>query len=99
MSDMLDVLHYFYEDDLDFSTIEQLKWSESSRQQIYRDMYKSTYKYVSQSSTKDFGSYEEDEEIIPFDPVKKNETKPYVPPTAMSGDLDNPFGDILDKPL
>ena len=44
-SDMLDVLHYFLEDDMNYSTAEQAEARDNSRSAIYEAMYSSSYKY------------------------------------------------------
>ena len=109
-SDMLDVLHYFFEEDLNFSTAEQADAREATRDQLYRDLYNTEYKYKSPKSRNrgsgqpvDFDIDEPvtaPEKIRPFDPMNPTgEVKPYVPPTRFDANSTKPFGDILDAPL
>lgn len=107
--DMMDVLHYFFEEDMYYSSAEQAEGRDRSRQQIYRQFYESEYPYAVAkspstyiSTSKDFNyiTEEEEEKLTPFDPLQKKEaTKPYVPPTQGNAKLSQPFGDVLDGPL
>lgn len=103
-SDMLDVLHYFLEDDMNYSTAEQAEARDKTRSSIYGDLYHSKYKYAAQkgdlsaSGTMDFDAPQEQEaDIKPFEPKKK--PKPYLEPTSVNANSPKPFGDILDSPL
>lgn len=108
--DMVDVLHYFFEEDMFYSSAEQAEGRDRARQQIYRQFYNSEYPYAVakagssySSNTKNFDQViteEEEEKLTPFDPLqKKQPTKPYVPPTQGNAKLSQPFGDVLDGPL
>lgn len=109
-SDMLDVLHFFFEESINFSTAEQAKSVDSIRTKIYSDMYNKTYKYGSgtgsgfnTNSASDFDFEEENpepvqEEVNPFNPRHKVPAKAFVPATDFSEDDDNPFGKLLDAP-
>jgi len=103
VSDMLDVIHYFYDESMNFSTIEQGKWADSRRERISEDLYGTEYRYKSftedKDSNKDFGSYDENEDIVAFNPSVKSETKSYIPPTKMEADSADPFGGVLDAPI
>jgi hypothetical protein len=89
LSEMLDVIHYFYEEDLNFSSHEQLKMAEQRRIHIYREMYLTEYKYALTTSS---------DEVVPFDPAGGG-TKSYIPPTEFNPDSSNPFGSVLDAPI
>jgi hypothetical protein len=106
LSDMLDVLHYFFEDDINFSTAEQADAREKTRSSIYEDLYGSSYKYGSNKSvadmaygdtpsTQDFDAPRD--EVQPFNPAVK--PKPYKAPTKFDPDSAVPFGSALDAPL
>lgn len=104
VSDMLDVLHYFFEEDTKtVSTEEQSKAIDSMRTQLYR-LYGQTYRYGSGSSsaTNSGRSYVSDGNDfptdIPFDPSAQ-EVKPYVPATDFNPESSMPFGSALDAPL
>lgn len=103
---MLDVLHYFFEDDINFSTVEQADAREKTRHNIYEDLYDSAYKYGSNKSvadmaygdtpsTQDFDAPRD--EVQPFNPAVK--PKPYKAPTKFDPDSAVPFGSALDAPL
>lgn len=105
--DMLDVLHYFFEEDVFYSTAEQADGRDRARQAIYRDFYNSSYAYASSRSSQDgqgvsrnFDNLSIDEEITPFDPMQKQQpTKPFISPTPVNASSPLPFGDTLDGPL
>lgn len=96
---MLDVIHYFYEEDLNYYTVEHAKLAESRRVAIYKHLYNVNYKYgtsgavAPNSAGGDFG-----DDLEPFDPSNAP-VKPYVPPTEMDADLSDPFGGLLDAPI
>lgn len=89
LSDMLDVIHYFYEEDLNFSSHEQMQMAEKRRVHIYKEMYLTEYKYQVSASS---------DVVEPFDPAGGG-TKPYIPPTEFDPDSYNPFGSALDAPI
>ena len=101
LSDMLDVIHYFYEDDLDYASVEQAQMTDARRITIFRQLYGTEYRYAS-SDTKNrvAGSNAnfDFDDLTPFDPTN-NVTKPFVPATEIDETSINPFGDILDAPL
>ena len=89
LSEMLDVIHYFYEEDLNFSSHEQLKMAEQRRIHIYREMYLTEYKYALTPSS---------DSVEQFDPTGGG-TKSYIPPTEFNPDSSSPFGSVLDAPI
>ena len=110
---MLDVLHYFFEEDLFYSSVEQAEGRDSSRVAIYQDFYNSSYAYSAGSSstaggqgfTKNFDDYEfvseeKEKKIVPFDPLQKQKVvKPFIRPTTVNAAADQPFGNTLDGPI
>lgn len=84
-SDMLDVLHYFFEEDIRFSSAEQAQAVDMGRKSIYQTMYGIEYKYAASSSKKNNnftpsasdGSFDQ---ITPFSP-SKDTVKPFIPAT------------------
>jgi hypothetical protein len=112
-SDMLDVIHYFFEESVNFSTEEQSKAVDAVRTQLYQDLYGREYRYSNKSSKPGFntagGGFDFDEpedadqpeEIKPFNPrAVSTPTKSYFPATEMSDEDDaNPFGSALDAPV
>ena len=108
-NDMLDVLHYFFEDDLSAASSEQSEARSKAREAIYRDLYLTEYKYATKNASntaggnyipKDFDEPldSDEKEIVPFDPLKAP-TKSFVPATKFNPDAVKPFGNVLDAPL
>lgn len=102
-ADMLDVLHYFFEEDLNVSTAEQAEARDKTRMTLYRNLYNKEYKYA-RPGTSGGTTYIDDEviqpeeaPIEPFNPAVK--PKPYRPPTEFNPDSAKPFGSTLDAPL
>jgi len=104
-SDMIDVLHYFFEDDMNFSTAEQAEARDKTRAAIYSELYSSTYKYGAKRQNTanpkmdlvDFDDMAEEKMPEPFNPAQK--PKAYTPPTPMNADSAMPFGKVLDAPM
>ena len=107
---MVDVLHYLFEDDLNYTTAEQASARTTARKRLYGDLYKADYKYgVNEekdgynynngSSVPSDGYYGEDEDIKPFDP-EREPLKPFIPPTEFDSDSGLPLNStILEAPL
>lgn len=89
---MLDVIHYFYEEDLNYASLEQLQMTDARRTHIFENLYGQTYAYKSGVGS-DNGSMSQ------FDPNGSAGTKPYIPPTDFDPDSFNPFGSALDAPI
>lgn len=94
---MLDVLHFFFEEDLNYSTGEQAEAVSKIREMIYRDMYGTIYKYAYKDSNKKTKSFDEDEDdfdlddVVPYDPTSK-QVKPYFPATEFDAEVGLDFG-------
>jgi hypothetical protein len=110
-SDMLDVLHYFFEDDMNYASAEQADAKDRTREIIYQDFYGHVYAYSNTQGrssdgysasgrgiTRDFNAAAEEEKIEAFDPMKKP-PKPFVPVTKVNASSPKPFGSVLDEPL
>jgi len=104
-TDMIDVLHYYFEEDIAASSGEQMEARSESRSVIYRTLYGTQYKYAMSTSDKTYnsdGSKLPDDgfysDLEPFDP-SENVVKPYVSPTELDEDSYLPFGKTLDAPL
>jgi hypothetical protein len=103
LSEMLDVLHYYMEEDYNFSSPEQVDAKAKLRKTIYRTMYNTEYRFgANTSSNKNVTASGIDldnlESVEPVDPLK-GPTKSYVPPTDFNPESIKPFGDVLDAPL
>jgi hypothetical protein len=111
MSDMLDVLHFFFEEDfIHITTGEQAEARDKSRSMLYGQLYHREYKYAAPTTGRTAaspgisGPLDEDLEIedipTPIDPFQRSrETKPYIPPTQVNENSRLPFGAALDEPL
>jgi hypothetical protein len=106
-SDMVDVVHYFFEEDtLRYESGEQAEAASKFRTKLY-ELYDRTYKYgVTSSGTangdggrKYIGKNEDFEFDNSIPNSKSNSVKPYIPPTQMDIDSHDPFGGVLDSPL
>lgn len=91
LSNMLDVVHFFFEEDSRFSSAEEAEGVSALRTSIYRDLYGVKYRYAStKRKNKNLNEdYYSDLE----------ETKPYIPPTEFDPTTANPYGDLLDAPI
>ena len=110
-SDMLDVVHYFLEEDFSAASSEQAEARSRMRTTLYESLYSKEYKYaMSSTRTKSFEAnldppvndayIEPEEPIVPFDPSNQSaKTKGYMPPTPVSDDPVQPFGKVLDSPM
>jgi glutaredoxin 2 len=104
-SDMLDIIHYFFEEDLKVASGEQMDAINEVRKVVYEEFYLTKYflaktssKYSTPNASGNF-SEESFEKITPFDPNIKNFSKGYKPPTKFDPESTKPFGDILDGPV
>ena len=90
-SDMLDVLHYYFEEDTNFITQEHAMYTDTRRKSLYKVFYETEYKYGASTgeSVKTYTSDTGDEYT----------SKSYVPPTEFNPESSLPFGDVLDAPL
>ena len=106
---MLDVLHYFMEEDLvRFGTGEHMEAASSVRSTIYKTMYKRDYAYAVSSSSRSKSSndtyadgspidFSDDDlsDITQFDTGSASKSsKPFIPPTNFNPDAALPFGKI-----
>lgn len=82
---MLDVVHYFLDEDMRYSGLDEMKIHDSVRKSIFKKLYDVDYKYGMSGESSDTE-----------DP---NYVKPYIPPTEVSPESHAPFGSILDAPI
>jgi len=97
-ADMLDVIHYIYEEDMNYLSQEQAQMVENRRVAIWNTLYGYPYRYTVFKKSNEFGDGDI-EDFTPFDPTQKGNVKPYIPPTEFSGDDNDPFGGLLDSPI
>lgn len=92
MSDMLDIVHFFFEEDSRYQSQEEVESVSAVRSQIYETLYGVPYRYKAKSSGKTKSNTTSD-----FPDV--DEVKPYIPPTEFDPESSNPFGSSLEAPL
>ena len=101
---MLDVIHFYFEEDLMADSKEEVENKTRVRSLIYREMYHKAYKYGNSSSGESYNYStasdgfigEADDEVD--EPIKPSQ-KTYIPPTDFNPDSPVPFGKNLDAPL
>lgn len=89
---MLDVLHFFFEQDSRYGSAEEAESVSTLRTSLYRNLYDTTYNYGSSSNsakTTAGNDYFTDPNVV----------KPYIPPTEFNPDSFNPYGSVLDAPI
>ena len=84
-SEMLDVIHYFFEEDYRFVSQEHAVISSRARKKLYKVLYDKKYAY----GVEEDGESAEDSTGV----------KPYIEPTEFDPDSSSPFGQTLDQPL
>jgi hypothetical protein len=109
-SDMIDVLHFMFEEDMFTATGEEAEHKSRVRTTLYREFYNKEYGYkISSSSGSASGGdllppLDEEYEIKQFNPHPqdspvKTKPKPFVPTTNFNPDSVLPFGKDIDSPL
>lgn len=89
-SDMIDVFHYFFEEDALAVSEIHAETRSQIREGVYEKLYNTTYAY---SSRRPDAPRQESWG------VDSGDVKPYVPPTEFDPDAFNPFGSVLDAPI
>jgi hypothetical protein len=101
-SEMLDVIHYLFEEDVRYASAEQAEAVSNLRTQLYLT-YGKTYKYgqSSKSSNRNYIPQGAGEDFGFEDPMMSDtgQVKGYIPPTEFNPDSAMPFGSVLDSPL
>jgi len=97
-ADMLDVIHYIYEEDMNYVSLDQAQMIENRRLAIWNTLYGAPYRYTTFKRGNEF-DVDGVEDFTPFDPTQRNTVKPYFPPTDFSGDDGDPFDGVLDAPM
>lgn len=103
-SEMMDVIHYMFEEDNTYASAEEAYGKSAMRVGLY-DMYGKPYRYkVDPPNDKKSGGRKYIDPMagpeIDLDlPSETQEKKPYVPPTDFNAESTKPFGDILDSPI
>lgn len=107
-SEALDVIHFFFEEDLFVSTSEEMEAKSAVRVAMYESFYGERYKYEYKNNSRNNSTNGQsfdanefyNEDLTAFDPsAPPRPTKPYTPATDFTGDSPLPFGKLLDGPL
>lgn len=98
--DMLDILHYLFEDDLSVYSAEQFESKNKIRKSVYPILLGKTYRYApTENSRNDYGLEDLDGPMEHGQKINR-EVKPYMPPTNFNPDAQNPFrGALREAPL
>lgn len=91
VSKMLDVLHFFFEQDSRFTTAEEAETVSEMRTRLYGGLYGTTYRYKTSNTT---GNFNESAGVYDDGAIK-----PYIAPTDVDADSYLPFGSALESPL
>lgn len=91
MADMLDVIHFLFEEDSRYISQEEVESVSAMRTQIYETLYGVSYNYKVKKSARSNSTSTGISGI--------EETKPYIPPTEFDPQASNPFGSALEAPL
>jgi hypothetical protein len=92
LSNMLDVLHFFFEEDSRFVSAEEAEAVSALRSSLYKDLYGVKYRYGASKTKNNQMSANDYPDFL-------DETKPYIPPTEFDPDRADPFGGLLDAPI
>lgn len=101
---MLDVIHFYFEEDCRYGTAEEAQAVSAIRTSLYETLYKVPYLYKAKGSTNSGSNTgrqyisDSEDDLKPFDPLFA-ETKPYVAPTEFNPESAMPFGSVLDAPI
>jgi hypothetical protein len=88
-ADMVDVIHYFFDEDMRYGSIEAAQIHGVFRDYIYNDLYKKPHVYSLVKPPASRSTFSED----------GTEVKPYIPPTEFDAETGIPLTDSLDAPL
>jgi hypothetical protein len=92
LADMLDVVHYLFEEDSRYRSQEEAESVSAVRTQVYEVLYGLPYRYkMGKSATNNTG--------IGSDALSDTAVKPYIPPTEFDPESSNPFGSVLEAPI
>ena len=105
---MLDVIHYYFEQDHRYASFEEASFKDQFRSSIFKNLYESDYVFgMSNDDTPDYtisdsgldAPLEMNQEVIePFNPRAKS-VKGFIQPTNLNENSTKPFGSVLDEPL
>jgi len=92
-SDMLDVFHYLFEEDIMVSSEEEEQFKSATREALYDVFYEKPYKYKTKKSSSANNVFGADgemyEDLQPFDPT--NESASMQAPASFGVGIDGPL--------
>jgi hypothetical protein len=92
-SDMLDVIHYLFEEDIMVSSEEEEQFKSDTREALYNVFYEKPYKYKTKKSSSANNVFGADgemyEDLQPFDPT--NESASMQAPASFGVGIDGPL--------
>jgi hypothetical protein len=97
---MLDVLHYYFEND-SLGEKEEQEAKTKMRRSIYTQLYQRPYTWGDETGGREFGT----QTVASGDiyqgggSTSQLEHKPYIPPTPVNAASPKPYGNVLDAPL
>lgn len=104
---MLDVLHYYFEEDTFYPTPQHQEARSATREHVYGVLYGTSYVYALKKQKPgefiDYSlpEYDPEDDVAPINQFSVRDTpaKPFVPATEFNEDSVLPFGNNLDAPL
>jgi hypothetical protein len=100
-SEMLDVVHYYFEADARYASGEEADAVSKLRTSLYR-LYDKTYVYKVNSSNKNSSGRAyisgNDDDLVPTE-FSPKESKSFTPATKVDPEAYLPFGPALDAPI
>jgi hypothetical protein len=100
-SEMLDVVHYYFEADARYSSGEEAEGVSKLRTSLY-GLYEKTYVYAVSSSSRNQSGRTyvngNDEDLLPTE-FSPQQTKSFAPATEVNAESHLPFGPVLDSPV
>jgi len=113
VGDMLDVIHFMFEEDSHYVSEESVKSRSEFRTAIYDSLYGVEYKYkynagkqsgnqahmYEDASDMDYMSDAESQQAFSPSEIKEPMKPPAQTPTKFDFDADNPFSGVLDAPM
>jgi hypothetical protein len=104
VSQMLDIIHFLFEEDMSYVSGEQAEAQSKMRSSFYEELYGVKYGYSHNKAPESKvppgfeDDFQDEKPISQFNP-KEKETKSYIAPTQLNPDSALPFGNSLDAPM
>lgn len=86
---MVDVIHYFFDEDMRYASFESAQMHGKFREYTYKDLYDKPYIYLIGGGEAKSSTFSPD----------GTEIKPYIPPTEFDEASGLPLTNVLDAPL